>query len=306
MKSRYNPAASRSLFWSALVAALVLSAPSGLAGVVLSWRIVDWPAGAFSQSFDVDPSNPGPDVTISLSGATNRLSPPPDDTLSMTGGFGPDEESLELHLDYASTNEFLIVTVTFHHPQGVEDVWFRLFDIDYAGSQKVDFLSEFAGTWGSNRWPGTVTTPSQPGYTVVSNGTLGLTLQGYTNTDNATSNGNAYISFGGWPLRSFSFKHRLLSTAADPPRHGIGLHEIGFAAVTAPTLRIARVPEGAQLSWDSVSNKTYQLQASGTLLTNSWQDLGPLIQGNGQPNYFTNAISGGFEFYRLEVLPLSQ
>lgn len=40
--------------------------------VVLNWSNVTWPAGSTSQSYDIDPTNPGNDITISGRAACQR------------------------------------------------------------------------------------------------------------------------------------------------------------------------------------------------------------------------------------------
>jgi len=55
------------------------------------------------------------------------------------------------------------------------------------------------------------------------------------------------------------------------------------------------------LSWQSRSNKTYQIKYQSTLTTNGWLDLGAPVLGNGFTNFMQDSIIEGqsSRFYRL-------
>jgi hypothetical protein len=50
----------------AYLACLLLASASTSMGVVLNWATNNWPAGSLSQSYNVDPTNPGNDITITI------------------------------------------------------------------------------------------------------------------------------------------------------------------------------------------------------------------------------------------------
>ncbi|MEM6820600.1 MAG: hypothetical protein AAF558_01485, partial [Verrucomicrobiota bacterium] len=55
-------------------------------GITLDWNSVNWISGNTTQSFDIDPSNPGNDITITISttgGGT--LADPVNDSTLITG-----------------------------------------------------------------------------------------------------------------------------------------------------------------------------------------------------------------------------
>ncbi len=79
-----NHSPALSLFVCA--AALAVSTSLHAATLTLDWNLVTWAPGQLSQSFDIDPSNPGNDITITVSGNTNRISSPIIADTRITGG----------------------------------------------------------------------------------------------------------------------------------------------------------------------------------------------------------------------------
>src|SRR5437016_10433619 len=78
--------------------------------VLVDWSALNWPAGSLSNSYDVDPSSAGNDVTVTISGDTGQLqaslvSPNPQTpaiTRAFDGGLGTSPETLELALDLST------------------------------------------------------------------------------------------------------------------------------------------------------------------------------------------------------------
>lgn len=126
--------------------ALALSSVAAHA-VTLDWNSVDWTANSLSQSFDVDASNPGNDITITISGDTgDRSGTTPDDTTAITGGFSG-QQSLYLAVNYDSpgSNE-ITVTIQFHYTSGVNNVQFTIFDLDRDSGNWRDRIDQLEGS----------------------------------------------------------------------------------------------------------------------------------------------------------------
>ena len=70
---------------------------------------------------------------------------------------------------------------------------------------------------------------------------------------------------------------------------------------TYATIRVSQV----ELRWMSFTNKTYQVQYSSSLSTNSWTDLGIPLQGTDATNCVTDVVPPGEpeRFYRVVVKP---
>src|SRR5687768_16873947 len=107
--------------------------------IVVDWDGVTWTPGTFSNSFNVDPGNPGNDVTVGVTFADNRFIndpatglPSPSINNSLSGGLTPVQNSLKLAVDYTTELETITITIDFSalYPQGVQNVSFTLFNID--------------------------------------------------------------------------------------------------------------------------------------------------------------------------------
>ncbi len=115
-----------------LFCALGLSLVSGTASAVtLDWDAVAWTSGSLSNSYDVDPTKTGNDITVTLapSGPLGSVTAIRD--TSMQGGLGSAQNTLTLSNDLLQS---VSVTVTFSsaYTQGVNNVSFSLFDVDYS------------------------------------------------------------------------------------------------------------------------------------------------------------------------------
>ena len=56
--------------------------------VTLDWSAVTWTAGSLSNSYDIDPSNPGNDITIAMSGNTGNFNSGSPSIGTGLGGYG--------------------------------------------------------------------------------------------------------------------------------------------------------------------------------------------------------------------------
>jgi hypothetical protein len=134
-----------------LLFALALCGAGAVHAVTLDWDSVNWTDpnngnATFSQSFNVDASNAGNDVTITISGSTSDFeqSTSPDDTTDYNGGFGSGQESLVLRVDYNNNSDSTTVTIDFSYASGgVTAVSFAIFDVDFNDGQFRDILRNF-------------------------------------------------------------------------------------------------------------------------------------------------------------------
>src|SRR5205807_6174562 len=117
------------------ICAFAGTAPAAL----VDWSALNWPAGSLSNSYDVDPSNPGNDVTVTIAGDTGQLQPSlasgnpqtPAITRAFDGGLGTSPYTLELALNLTSNSQSVTFTLNFSalYAAGVSNVSFTLFDI---------------------------------------------------------------------------------------------------------------------------------------------------------------------------------
>jgi hypothetical protein len=215
--------------WTAL---LHQSAPAAL----VNWDVLIWTPGTSTNSYDVDPSNPGTDITFTVTGTktdfTNDAASgvlTPAITSSLQGGQSPVQKSLELAADLR-TNSKITMTVNFSplYTLGVSNVSFSIFDIDLETNK--DRISNIYGiALDGSHVAATITF----GAAITRSGSsLGQALTGTDpspNTGPGSSAGTATISFGATPIKGFSFTWTNSNGA--PFYQEIAIGDITFNAV---------------------------------------------------------------------------
>ena len=66
-----------------------------------------------------------------------------------------------------------------------------------------------------------------------------------------------------------------------------------------PIIRLSQV----EVCWESLTNKTYQVQYSLALMSNIWVNLGGPVAGNGSTNCVTDALTCSHRYYRVVASP---
>jgi hypothetical protein len=215
--------------WTAL---LNQSAPAAL----VNWDVLTWAPGSLSNSYDVDPSNPGTDITFTVTGTkadfTNDQASgvmTPAITSSLQGGLSPIQKSLQLAADL-HTNSKITMTVNFSplYTLGVMNVSFSIFDIDLETNK--DMISNIYGVAlnGSH-----VAAAITYGSAISRTGTgLSQVLTGISSspgTGPGSDAGTATISFGTTPIKGFGFSWT--NTNGAPFYQEIAMGDISFTAV---------------------------------------------------------------------------
>ncbi|MEO0453953.1 MAG: hypothetical protein AAFY98_07430 [Verrucomicrobiota bacterium] len=259
---------------TAVIMTVLLSAACSHA-ITLDWNNVDWPydnngttgsgnqgddVRTFSQGFDIDPDNPGIDVTISITGDTgnfrNDTSPAsgyvapadgesgivyaPNDHNGAVGGLGATEEVLYLFLNHGSRdNDFVTVTVTFssNYTDGVFLDSLILTDIDSTGSYE-DQIRNFRGSLdgGSDVFPSITPFDGGTNVTIANEGTASATTTGDGGFDDISSTGGTVIfDFGNQGIDEFSFDYGNGAGAPNNPGNQlIGFYDIVYSPVPEP------------------------------------------------------------------------
>ncbi len=222
--------------------------------VLLDWDAVAWTAGSLSNSYDIDPSHSGNDVTVTISGSTGQLrnsifsgSPAtPAVTTQFAGGLTPTPGTLNLALDLSnSATQAITLTLNFsnQYGNGIYDLVFTIFDVDYSNASGNTYQDQVSGIYGTT--PGgaqvapVITTSannalSGSGLTQVVNGTASTADSGAS-----SANGNVVISFGNVGLSSFTFTYGNSSAFANPTYQHIGFYDFSYSPV--PELNPAMV-----------------------------------------------------------------
>jgi hypothetical protein len=214
--------------------------------VTLDWDGVTWTPGSLSNSYDIDPAKPGNDITVTIGGNTALLQPKntapnpqtPALTNTLQGGLPTLENTLCLALDLTNQSQSVTVSVNFSatYTLGVQNVSFKLFDIDFANSGGSNFQDQLrsiqAIDMNGNPVAATITTSvnntlSGTGLSQIVNGT-----GSGTDTGAGSGNSDVTISFGATAIQSFSFTYGSGSgTVANPTYQHMGIHDISFTPV---------------------------------------------------------------------------
>lgn len=223
-------------FFSAILAAGLLAMPGTANAVLLDWDSVTWTPGSLTRSFDIDASNPGNDVTVTISGDTGKFQAGyPAIVNDLTGGLNPVENSLQLFMDYSNRSQAVTVKVDFNYANGVDLVSFKLFDIDIgSGNSFVDQIRNIQGSL--NGGPAIAATLSGSANNVIAGSGLSQTITGTAVTDSPSGNANAIVSFGSAYINSLTFTYGSASYASqNPAQEAISFHDINFRPVVPET-----------------------------------------------------------------------
>lgn len=203
--------------------------------VVLDWDSVNWVSGSLSQSFDIDASNPGNDITITITITrdTSYFAQNVNDNSNLTGGLSPTEQSLFLNMNYSNENQLITISVVFHYAYGVEDVSFSLFDVDRNDSSdsnvgyrdRIDLL----GITLDNKLVAPTTITDYADNSVRSSGT-NVYVRGDDSTSDSSSDANVDYAFSGTNVISeFFFTYGNHSSApSNPGNQWISLYDISY------------------------------------------------------------------------------
>ena len=239
------------------IALALTGASTTVHALVLDWDAAAWPAGATSRSFNVDPANPGNDLTITFSGAIDKFRNDPVTGLatpsinrSLEGGMNPVQSALNIGVDFHQ-NSTITCTVNFSslYSAGVENVSFTIFDVDFfsAGSDSwQDVIKSISAVSVDGV---TLIAPTiSYGSTVTHSGTgLNQTLTGNADapdTGAGSGVGNVTISFGSNAIRSFTFTYADgLGSKPNPTFQNISIGDISFTPV--PEINPAMTASGS-------------------------------------------------------------
>lgn len=222
--------------WAVTWVLIILTSSSY--AIILDWSNVSWPDGSLSRNFNIDGSNPGSDVNITVTGNTSRFFDEyPQITEDFTGGFGSGTDQLDLFVNFNSLGESITVTVTFNYADGVDDVNFTLFDIDTSNSSSYPrgFIDQIRNIT-AVAMDGTTVLPiitSSDNNTVLYAGTSTQAAQGVSvtsDTGSGSGDANAVFDFADHALKSLTFTYASSATGvvSNPAQQGIGLYDITY------------------------------------------------------------------------------
>ena len=214
--------------------------------VTLNWGSEPWTAGSLQNSYNVDPGNAGNDLTVTVSGSTGQLQAEivapnpmtPAVTAAFQGGYANPQNSLCIATNFANRSQGVTVTVDYssQYTQGVRNVSFTIFDVDFSNSSGSNYQDQIRSITavGINGTPiaPTITTSIN---NVLSGTGLNQVVNGVASTSDlgaGSGNANVTISFGANAIRSFTFTYGSGSgTVSDPTYQHIGMSNVVFTPV---------------------------------------------------------------------------
>lgn len=215
--------------------------------MTVDWDATAWAPGTLTNSYDVDSSVPGNDLTFTFGGTTGELAndsvnnlPTPNINPNLEGGLSPVQNSLNIAIDLGKKDRFVTVTITFSasYTQGVENVSFILFGIDQAAGGSNIYIDEISSITALSIDGVTQIAPTITGVgsAVTLSGTgLNQVLTGTANVPNTGAGsgaGNATISFNATGIRSITFTFGAGgNSAVNPIFQDISLHDVTFSPV---------------------------------------------------------------------------
>lgn len=220
--------------------------------VTLDWSTVAWTNGSLTNSYNIDASSPGNDITITISGNTAQLvtdpfatgtPQTPAITSAFQGGFGSVPKTLDLAVNFTDPSQGLTVTVTFSaaYAAGVKNVSFSIFDVDFNNdpvnaSTFQDEIRSITATTIANTTAAATVTGSTDNI-VTGSGTPLAKADGTAlspDTGAGSGAGNTTIDFGTNAIKSFTFAYgsgASIPGLTNPTFEHIGIYNIGFTPV---------------------------------------------------------------------------
>lgn len=214
-------------------------------GYLLDWSTITWTPGSLTNSYDIDTSNPGNDITIAFSGDTARLTNywgvnSPFIVQTNQGGYA-NVAALMFAMDYQNIFQAITVTVTFNYSNGVYLDDFQLFDVDRGNNSWTDQIRKIWGTTTNGSIIAATLTNLGPDLTILGTGT-NQSLVGTATANNTSSEGNVTIKFNTTGIKSFQFTYGSYSnnSPANPNEQHIQLYDISYRVV--PEVGLAWAP----------------------------------------------------------------
>ena len=243
-----------------------------LPAVTFQWSVITWPDGTFQNEYDIDASNPGNDIRITINAASDSgyIAPSPNvfpigNTFAFTGGIGGTgnpataaSQNLDVFMNRGSNLDFSTISVEFLYADGVTDVSWTVFDVDSSATQNGDgtlaYRDQIRNIQGINSntaqtFFGPTVNITNSTFTEQTGSGAGLTVQGINSpvtADNQSDEGTVDFDFGTTEVTSIQFDYgNATNTPDDPAQQGIGLHDISYTPVPEPSSAMLVLAGGA-------------------------------------------------------------
>jgi hypothetical protein len=197
---------------------LLLSLAGAANGVVLDWSTIsNWNNGDLGHTYDIDPSNPGPDITVQISGSTNafNLTYPKIQTGGVVGGetgggpaAGGSTAALQYNANFTSNNPSVTTTITFNYTGGVY-ASFGIYNVEASlvtGSAYASQIIAYGiAADGVTHVPLIASVQDPSNVALTNTGTTNLTATGLQSVPHDTNGANLYLSSGSTKVTQIVF-----------------------------------------------------------------------------------------------------
>lgn len=192
---------------------------TGVDGTQLIWNQVTWTPRALTNSFDIDATNPGDDIRITITGDVDFLTgnnPQISDTVR--GGFPAGTNSLELTSTFETIYQQWTLTCEFLYSGGASNVSFTIFDIDSITTPPPsDQLRNIYGIAAGTTNPVAPLIIGSADNSVTGTG-IYQTVTGTSPNINDEPYGNVYISYSNVAISSFTYTMGMATNEGDVNR----------------------------------------------------------------------------------------
>ncbi len=262
MKRTFDMRCGGILRIATLACILALCGTTPCEAIVLDWSTLTWTPGSLTNSYNLDSSNPGNDVTITVSGNTSALGndgltaqPTPDISTFKSGGTSPADASLAFLVDYATASQGITVTISFNYANGVSVDSLSIFDIDNGNSVSgglftyQDQIRKIFGTTVSGAIVAADSFSTGAMVTVSNPLTTNMTFQGTATVADTSADGNATFGFASNNIKSISFIYGDGPLAqSNPAAQAVSLFDIQYTAKPVPEVGVGLGAAGVGLT----------------------------------------------------------
>lgn len=190
----------------------------------LDWNSVDYTAGSLNQTFGVANGNVNFVVTGTTAGFINTT--PDDNSVQNTGGYAG-QEGLLLFTDYANgvVSPQVTITINFTHPNGVRNISFETWDVDFGGGQFRDAVTITASDGTTTYNPSSVTNNATYNTFDGTNTVTGIAAAG-----NGTNQGTVTWTFNQTRITSITIVYGNTIGLANPGQQAMSIYDVNFTS----------------------------------------------------------------------------
>ena len=206
-------------------------------------------------------------VSVAITGDTDDFNNATPDDLNTIVDDGSNQENLTLSIDYDNGvgSHEVTVTFTFTHPNGVRNLSFSIFDVDFGAGQFIDQVQVTAVNASGTINPSSIVT------SVANTASLGNTVTGTAAAANNTTQGNATFTFNQTGITSMVVVYRNTIASGIAGQQFMGIHDLTFTPeedLSTSTKTVVDLNGGNLLPGDTLRYTVTANNAGGVAASN--------------------------------------